>query len=92
MAALGIGIIGDCDPQKLSHPETAHALAHAADHLSIEVIVDWIGTGDLSDGRPQHLLGGYDGLFASPGFFEHPEGGLHGIRYARESGKPFVAT
>lgn len=92
MEALRIGIIGDYDPEKISHPETTQAIQHAADHLSVDVTVDWIASTDLAAGDPAQRLAGYQGLFASPGFYQNVDGGVRGIQYARESGKPFVGT
>jgi CTP synthase (UTP-ammonia lyase) len=92
MDAVWIGIIGDYDPEKVSHPETTRAIQHAADRLSIDVTVDWIESGELASGEPRRILADYDGLFASPGFYQNVDGGVRGIQYARESGKPFVGT
>lgn len=92
MNAVRIGIIGDYDPEKISHPETTQAIQHAAHQLSVDVTVDWIASTDLADGDPTERLAGYHGLFASPGFYHNVDGGVRGIQYARESGKPFVGT
>lgn len=92
MDAARIGIIGDYDPEKVSHPETAEAIRHAADRFSIDATIDWIASPELSEVDPTDRLARYDGLFASPGFCKNLDGALRGIQYARESGKPFVAT
>ena len=92
MDAVKIGIIGDYDPEKVSHPETTQAIQHAAAHLSVEGAIDWIASPELESIDPHDRLGAYDGLFASPGFYESLDGGIRGIQYARESGKPFVGT
>lgn len=92
MDAVKIGIIGDYDPAKVSHPETGEAIDHAAAELSLEVSIDWIASAELAVSAAVERLDKYHGLFASPGFYENVEGGLNGIRFAREGGKPFVAT
>ena len=90
--SVKIGIIGDFDPQKPSHPETNSALDHAAQQLSADVAAEWIHTTELTNDNVSDRLSHYDGLFASPGFCENLDGALAGIRYARESGKPFAGT
>ena len=90
--SVKIGIIGDFDPQRPSHLETNSALNHAAQRLSAEVAIEWIRTTELTADNAPDRLSRYDGLFASPGFCENLDGMLAGIRYARESGKPFVGT
>ena len=90
--SVKIGIIGDFNPQKPSHPETNSALEHAAQALSAEVAVEWIHTTELTADNASNRLSRYDGLFASPGFCENLAGALAGIRFARENGKPFAGT
>lgn len=92
MDAVRVGIIGDYDATKVSHPETSQAIQHAASHLSIDVAADWIGSDELSGKDPGERLAAYHALFAAPGFYENVDGGVRGIQYARESGKPFVGT
>ena len=90
--SVKIAIIGDFNPQKPSHPETNSALNHAAQRLSVEVAAEWLHTTELTTENASDRLSSYDGLFASPGFAENLDGALAGIRYARESGKPFAGT
>jgi len=90
--SVKIGIIGDFNPQKPSHPETNSALGHAARRLPVEVAIEWIRSTELTDDNAADRLSRYDGLFASPGFCDDLKGVLAGIRYARESGKPFTGT
>lgn len=92
MDVVHIGIIGDYDSGKLSHPETTQAVQHASGLLSVPVEVDWISSSRLANVDPEQQLRGHDGLFAAPGFFRDLDGGIRGIRYARESGKPFAGT
>ena len=44
---LNIGVIGDFDPEKNSHPSTNNAIQHAAKHLSVKANITWIPTGSL---------------------------------------------
>ncbi len=89
---LRIGVIGEFNAEKVSHPETNAALRHAAARLSTEIDVDWVATDGLTAETAPDRLAAYDGLFAPPGFPANLAGGLEGIRYARESGKPFAGT
>ena len=89
---LRIGVIGEFNPEKVSHPETKAALRHAAASLSTEVEIDWVDTEGLTAATAPDRLDSYDGFFAPPGFPANLVGGLDGIRYARESGKPFAGT
>ena len=89
---LRIGVLWEFDPDKVSHPETNEALGHAATRLSTEIDVDWVATEGLTTATASDRLAVYDGFFAPPGFPANLEGGLGGIRYARESGKPFAGT
>lgn len=85
-----IGIIGDFDQKKPSHPATNAAIEHAASRLSIKVKIDWLPTSPL-ERTPG--LERFDGLWASSGSpYQSIEGALNAIRLARESGRPFIGT
>ncbi len=91
--AITIGIIGDYDEKKTSHPATNNAIQHAADYLSIKASVTWLPTSSFltEDGQPK--LGQFDALWASPGSpYRSMEGAIEGIRLAREMGRPFIGT
>ena len=87
-----IGIIGEYDEKKTSHPATLEAIRHAAQRLALRARITWIATASClsSDGTRQ--LQDYDGLWASSGSSQSREGMLKAIRWARESGKPFIGT
>ena len=88
---LRIGIIGDFNLRFTHHQATDDSLRHSAESLAIEVQTTWIPTESLETGiEPLYQ---FDGLWCSSGSpYKSMEGALRGIRYARESGKPFVAT
>jgi len=87
--ALRIGILGDFTAEFASHVATNEALQMAARAAGLEVLSEWVPTQEASDPR----LAAFDGLWASPGSpYKSFDGMLRGIRYARERGKPFVAT
>ena len=84
-----IGIIGDFTPEFASHVATNDALQMAARAAGIEAVSEWVPTPEVSEQR----LAAFDGLWASPGSPYKSFGGmLRGIQFARERGKPFVAT
>jgi CTP synthase (UTP-ammonia lyase) len=87
-----IGIIGDFQPDYLYHRATNRALEIAAMHLGMEVVYSWVPTMRIAE-KGGGALEEFDALWASPGSpYESMEGALEGIRYARESGRPLVAT
>jgi len=93
VGAVKIGIIGDYDPAKISHRATIEALQHAARKLSLDPEITWIPTKSLINEAGQEKLSGFDCYFASPGApYDSMTGALNGIRFARESGKPFTGN
>jgi CTP synthase (UTP-ammonia lyase) len=96
---LRVGIIGDHEPERLSHIATVESLDHAAQALGVPLDVEWVPTAALAGadslGR-RHVgrrLAPYDALWCSPGSpYRSTEGAHAGIRYAREQGRPFLGT
>ena len=62
---LNIGVIGDFDQNKTSHPPTNDSLKHAADHWP-EAERTWLPTPSLVP-LERGGLDRFDGLWASPG-------------------------
>jgi CTP synthase (UTP-ammonia lyase) len=92
-ADVRIGIIGDFNPAYPSHSATNEAIRHAADRLAVSAKVDWLPTPSLLAADAHATLEEYDGLWASPGSpYLSMEGGLAGIRFAREQDRPFLGT
>lgn len=90
---LDIGIIGDFDLNKTSHPATNDALHHATKYLSIGANITWLPTPSFLTERGQKSLANFDCLWASSGSpYLSMEGALNGIRIARELDKPFIGT
>jgi CTP synthase (UTP-ammonia lyase) len=90
---INIGIIGDYDPQKASHPPTNESLRHAAKRLSAGINISWIPTLSLLTEKGQKSLADFDGIWASAGSpYQSLEGAIAGIRLAREMDKPFIGT
>ena len=66
---LRIGIIGDYDPDRLSHAATDRALDHAAHALSLALDRAWLLTPwlDCDPGEVASRLDPFDGLWCAPG-------------------------
>ena len=91
--ALKVGIVGDHDPQRLSHVATVEALHHAAQALALPLTVEWVPTPSLDGPDVEDRLAPYDALWCSPGSpYRSTEGAHAGIRYAREQEIPFLGT
>jgi CTP synthase (UTP-ammonia lyase) len=90
---IKIGVIGDFDSNKISHPATNAAIRHAAKYLSIEASITWIPTPSLLTAKGQKYLAEFDGLWASPGSpYQSADGMVQGIQIARELDRPFTGT
>jgi CTP synthase (UTP-ammonia lyase) len=91
MATVRIGIIGDFRPYAYHHA-TNDALRLTAERLGVDLAYEWVPTEALV-ADASSLLAPFDGVWASPGSpYKSMEGALEGIRFARESGRAFVAT
>ena len=87
--SLRIAVVGDYNPEFVSHPATTRALHLAAESVGMSVGVDWIATPDVDEEKLAH----YNAQWASSGSpYRSFEGALRAIRFARERGKPFVGT
>ena len=91
--SVNIGIIGDFDKKKTSHPATMDAIEHAAHKLSIKVRATWLPTASFLKSEAQENLKQYDAIWASSGSpYQSIEGALEAIRFARELKRPFIGT
>lgn len=87
-----IGIIGDYNPDFHPHLATNAAIHHAADHLHLTAIIDWLPTPLLADNTDSHIRQ-YDALWCAPGSpYQSMAGALQAIEFAREQGWPFIGT
>jgi CTP synthase (UTP-ammonia lyase) len=85
-----VALIGDYNPSVIAHQAIPEALRLSADtgHSAEGV---WIHTGSISDAKVQ--LGDFDGVWCVPASpYASMEGALEAIRFARESGRPFLGT
>jgi CTP synthase (UTP-ammonia lyase) len=91
--SISIGIIGDYDEKKVSHPATMRSIEHASQHLSVIARVAWLPTPSFLAGECRKKLRRFDALWASSGSpYVSMEGAIEGIRLTRETGRPFIGT
>lgn len=92
MSALRIALIGDHNPGVTAHRAIPEALARAGAGLGAPVTGIWMGTETLAHG-PTDRLTGCNGIWCVPASpYRSEAGALAAIRYARESGRPFLGT
>ncbi len=64
---INIGIIGDYNVKKISHPATMEAINHAASFLSVKTTVTWLPTTSFLTSKAEKSLKQYDVIWASSG-------------------------
>jgi len=90
---INIGIIGDFKSKSRSHSATNEALNHAANLLGIDMAISWLPTVSLESESVAVVLKRLDALWCAPGSpYKSPNGALQAIRFARESGWPYIGT
>lgn len=88
-----IAIIGDFNPEYVSHVTNGPAIEHAAASLGIPVEVSWVGTETIPPADPAAAIDPFDGLWIAAGTpYRSRAGAMAAIRYARETGVPLFAT
>ncbi|MGB6200598.1 MAG: CTP synthase [Candidatus Acidiferrales bacterium] len=85
-----VALVGDYDPFVIAHQAIPEALRLSVDAAhSVEGV--WIRTDSISDTQAQ--LRDFDGIWCVPASpYASMEGALEAIRFARESGRPFLGT
>ena len=89
---LKVGIIGDYQPDLRYHIATEGALSHASSALSISLTSSWVSTLSLGKNTIAEKLWAFHALWCAPGDYKSMSGALHGIKFAREQGRPFIGT
>ena len=86
-----IALIGDYSPAAAAHQAIPIALQLAAAKTGISVEPVWVSTESIT--APEAQLRTFDGFWCVPASpYASMEGALKAIRYARESGRPFLGT
>ena len=87
-----IALIGDYDPSVIAHQAIPPALELSARSLGINVEPVWVHTSTLIDPVAEKLAD-FDAVWCVPASpYANTDGALAAIRYARESGTPFLGT
>ncbi len=90
MARLRVALIGDYNPTVIAHQAIPEALRLSAD-TSHPVEGVWVHSSAISDAEVQFR--DFDGVWCVPASpYANMEGALAAIRFARESGRPFLGT
>lgn len=91
-AAPRIALVGDYSPAVTAHVAIPKALALAAIQSACRVEATWVATERLARGAEAELEP-FDGIWCVPASpYASMEGALGGIRFARETGRPFLGT
>jgi len=87
-----IAVVGKYTSNGDAYKSIAEALTHAGIPNDSQVEIEWIESDSLENGRkPEEFLSRVDGLVVAPGFGARGiEGKIEAIKYARESGLPFL--
>ncbi len=87
---LRIALVGDYNPDVVAHKAIPLAIDDAAAVLEQPVQYTWLATRDINSAEP---LAEFDAIWTVPASpYQNTEGALIAIRYARESGTPFLGT
>jgi CTP synthase (UTP-ammonia lyase) len=91
MKTRRIALVGDYSDKVVAHRAIPLALELARGSAEADVSWDWVGTGSVKDAARD--LASYSGVWLVPASpYENLEGALGAVRWARESGKPFLGT
>jgi len=89
MSLLRLFLVGDYRASAVAHQAIPLAIERAARSLNITVETTWVATGRLDETD----LTQCDALWVVPGSPYHNDSGVYdAIRWARESGKPFLGS
>jgi CTP synthase (UTP-ammonia lyase) len=88
---IRIAIVGDYQPENVTHTATGAAIQHTTKHLGLTALSEWIPTDTVAD--PSARLSQFQALWIAPGSpYRSLEGALAAIQYARLSGVPLIGT
>src|SRR6266480_1813343 len=87
-----IALIGEYNPEVRAHVAIPKAIKLAAEALACAVEPDWVAT-PLLDQKAEKQLSSFDAVWCVPNSpYSSMDGALRAIRFARESGRPFLGT
>jgi CTP synthase (UTP-ammonia lyase) len=89
---MRVALVGDYDARHVAHRAIPEALRLAAEALRRPVEPTWVHTSALTGDVPR-LLSGYAAVWCVPASpYANMQGAIDAIRFARESGRPFLGT
>ncbi len=92
MGAARMALVGDYNPAVTAHQAIPEALRLAAAQAGGTIEASWVGTSTLRDDAPARL-DGFAAIWCVPASpYASTAGALSAIRFARESGRPFLGT
>jgi CTP synthase (UTP-ammonia lyase) len=92
MKTIPIALVGDYDPAVPAHQAIPVALRLAGERLGVSVEPVWTHTSTLGPAVARQLAG-FAGVWCVPASpYANTDGALAAIRFARESGRPFLGT
>ncbi len=89
-SSVRIALVGKYVSLHDAYLSVSEALKHAGYHHSVDIEIDWINSGTLTEENVHEVLKDHDGILV-PGGFGHRgiEGKIVAIQYARENKIPF---
>jgi CTP synthase (UTP-ammonia lyase) len=91
MSRRTIALVGDYSEKVTAHRAIPVALSLARERLGADVAWEWVATRSLDD-APRDLAA-FSGVWLVPASpYENTQGALDAVRFARESGRPFLGT
>jgi CTP synthase (UTP-ammonia lyase) len=92
MPPVRIALVGDYNPAVTAHRAIPEALAFAGRHLGVAVEPEWVHTTTIGPDVAARLAG-FGGVWCVPASpYADTDAALAAIRFARESGRPFLGT
>ncbi len=89
---LRLALVGDYDPAVTAHRAIPVALRLAGEALDTPLLYEWVDTTTLGSDA-EGSLAGYQAIWLVPNSpYANTVGALSAIRFARESGRPFLGT
>ena len=88
---LTVGVVGKYAELRDAYASIDKALEHCGAHLGAQIEQRWVEASDLSDSNVSEMLGTLDGVIVPGGFGSRGvEGKIAAVKYARESGLPYL--
>jgi CTP synthase (UTP-ammonia lyase) len=91
MPTTMVALVGDYSPEVIAHRAIPVALERARAELSANVHWRWVSTRELTD-APRQLANDHAVWLVPASPYANMAGALAAVRFARESGRPFLGT